>query len=294
MGSHSHLGQALQAHHHHHHHHRGGECEPATAAAARSRWAPKPEQILILESIFNSGMVNPAKDETARIRRLLERFGAVRDANVFYWFQNRRSRSRRRARQLQQQQAGSGPQHPTAAAAAGHVHGANANDGVSLYAMHRHAGQQQQARAAGLPAVAPVVLPPAAVASSPRFFGDEIDTDGGDDLFAISRQMGLMSRGGEQHGCGYVANNDASQSHLLSYQPTGTATTAAAAYIQVSINGVVYEVPGAGALLDLAGTFGRDAMLVHSSGEILPVNENGVLMKSLQMGECYYLVSKST
>lgn len=67
-------------------------------------------------------------------------------------------------------------------------------------------------------------------------------------------------------------------------------TSAAAAYIQVSINGVVYEVPGAGALLDLAGTFGRDAMLVHSSGEILPVNENGVLMKSLQMGECYYLV----
>jgi hypothetical protein len=60
----------------------------------------------------------------------------------------------------------------------------------------------------------------------------------------------------------------------------------------VFINGVVYEVPGGGALLDLAGTFGRDAMLVHSSGEILPVNENGVLMKSLQMGECYYLVGE--
>ena len=56
------------------------------------------------------------------------------------------------------------------------------------------------------------------------------------------------------------------------------------------INGAVYEVPGAGAPLDLAGTFGRDVMLVHSSGEILPVNEHGVLMKSLQMGECYYLV----
>ena len=58
------------------------------------------------------------------------------------------------------------------------------------------------------------------------------------------------------------------------------------------INGVVYEVPGRGALLDLAGTFGRDAMLVHSSGEILPVNENGILMKRLQMGECYYLVGE--
>ncbi|KAL1531096.1 Homeobox domain, variant 2 [Salvia divinorum] len=67
----------------------------------RSRWTPKPEQILILESIFNSGMVNPPKDETVRIRMLLEKFGSVGDANVFYWFQNRRSRSRRRQRQIQ-------------------------------------------------------------------------------------------------------------------------------------------------------------------------------------------------
>lgn len=67
----------------------------------RSRWTPKPEQILILESIFNSGMVNPPKDETIRIRKLLEKFGSVGDANVFYWFQNRRSRSRRRQRQIQ-------------------------------------------------------------------------------------------------------------------------------------------------------------------------------------------------
>ena len=49
-------------------------------------------------------MVNPPKDETVRIRKLLEKFGAVGDANVFYWFQNRRSRSRRRQRQMMQQQ----------------------------------------------------------------------------------------------------------------------------------------------------------------------------------------------
>jgi hypothetical protein len=196
----SHLGQA-QAHH------RGGEGgEPTTA---RSRWAPKPEQILILESIFNSGMVNPAKDDTARIRRLLERFGAVRDANVFYWFQNRRSRSRRRARQLQQA-CGAAPQLPTTATAAvaGNLHGHDFNDSVSLFAMHG----QSQARTAGMPAVAPM---PPAVASSPHFFSDDID--GGDDLFAISRQMGLMSRDGDQHRCGYT-DNDSSQ---LSYQPTG-------------------------------------------------------------------------
>ncbi|KAF4367407.1 hypothetical protein F8388_025825 [Cannabis sativa] len=110
---HHHHHQGQQEHHHHYYssnspngsdqirinnnNNDGGE------PAVRSRWTPKPEQILILESIFNSGMVNPPKDETVRIRKLLEKFGAVGDANVFYWFQNRRSRSRRRQRQLQAQ-----------------------------------------------------------------------------------------------------------------------------------------------------------------------------------------------
>ncbi|RCV30391.1 hypothetical protein SEVIR_6G090000v4 [Setaria viridis] len=254
---------------HHGQAHRSSEGEPTMA---RSRWAPKPEQILILESIFNSGMVNPAKDETARIRRLLERFGAVRDANVFYWFQNRRSRSRRRARQLQQACSATAHQLPAAGVGAGHYHGVN--DNASPFGMNGHS----QVRAGMMPAAAPL---PSVAATAPHFFAEEVDS--GDDLFAISRQMGLMSRGGD-HRCGYTAS-DASQ---MTYQPTGMTS------IQVFINGAVYEVPGAGAPLDLAGTFGHDAMLVHSSGEILPVNEHGVLMKSLQMGECYYLVSRST
>ncbi|KAL6843239.1 hypothetical protein ACP4OV_026952 [Aristida adscensionis] len=271
MDSHSQHGQPPAAHR------CGGDGEPA---AARSRWAPKPEQILILESIFNSGMVNPAKDETARIRRLLERFGAVRDANVFYWFQNRRSRSRRRARQLQQACAAAQLPAAAAAAVAGHFRG-GVNDVTSspcsFGMMHGHG----QARAAGVPTAAPV--PSSVAAAAPHFFADDDAGGGGDDLFAISRQMGLTPRGGDHRGCGYAAN-DATQ--MTSYQPAGTSS------IQVFINGAVYEVPGAGALLDLAGTFGRDAMLVHSSGEILPVNEHGVLMKSLQMGECYYLSFK--
>lgn len=78
-----------------------GNGSERSSEPVRSRWIPKPEQILILESIFNSGMVNPPKEETVRIRKLLEKFGTVGDANVFYWFQNRRSRSRRRQRQLQ-------------------------------------------------------------------------------------------------------------------------------------------------------------------------------------------------
>ncbi|KAM3346743.1 hypothetical protein ACQJBY_020991 [Aegilops geniculata] len=246
--------------------HRGGRSsEGGEPTTTRSRWAPKPEQILILESIFNSGMVNPAKDETARIRLLLERFGAVRDANVFYWFQNRRSRSRRRARQLQQSCGGTGDadQLPSNIAAGQGYHGL----GTTPYnTMQMQYGQLSSGMSA------------AAVTAAPHFLVD--DAGSGDDLFAIPRQMGLIAggRGGENQ-YSYTAT-DASQ---LSYQASVPGTT-----MPVFINGTVYEVPSTG-VLDVAGTFGSDVILVHSSGEILPVNERGVLMKSLQMGECYYL-----
>lgn len=66
----------------------------------KPRWNPKPEQIRILESIFNSGMVNPPRDEIRRIRSQLQIYGQVGDANVFYWFQNRKSRSKHKQRHL--------------------------------------------------------------------------------------------------------------------------------------------------------------------------------------------------
>ncbi|KAI3740680.1 hypothetical protein L2E82_31150 [Cichorium intybus] len=66
----------------------------------KPRWNPKPEQIRILESIFNSGMVNPPRDEIRKIRAQLQEYGQVGDANVFYWFQNRKSRSKHKSRHL--------------------------------------------------------------------------------------------------------------------------------------------------------------------------------------------------
>ncbi|KAK7362761.1 hypothetical protein VNO77_04882 [Canavalia gladiata] len=67
----------------------------------KPRWNPKPEQIRILEAIFNSGMVNPPRDEIRKIRVQLQEYGQVGDANVFYWFQNRKSRSKHKLRHLQ-------------------------------------------------------------------------------------------------------------------------------------------------------------------------------------------------
>ncbi|XP_055805647.1 WUSCHEL-related homeobox 9-like [Solanum dulcamara] len=67
----------------------------------KPRWNPRPEQIRILEAIFNSGMVNPPRDEIRKIRGKLQEYGQVGDANVFYWFQNRKSRSKHKQRHLQ-------------------------------------------------------------------------------------------------------------------------------------------------------------------------------------------------
>ncbi|XP_056175691.1 WUSCHEL-related homeobox 9 isoform X2 [Syzygium oleosum] len=75
-------------------------CEERTPEP-KPRWNPKPEQIRILEAIFDSGMVNPPRDEIRKIRGQLQEYGQVGDANVFYWFQNRKSRSKHKLRHLQ-------------------------------------------------------------------------------------------------------------------------------------------------------------------------------------------------
>ncbi|XP_065050376.1 WUSCHEL-related homeobox 8-like [Musa acuminata AAA Group] len=96
--------------HHHQWQHDINSCHQKTPYASgfeerspepKPRWNPKPEQIRILEAIFNSGMVNPPRDEIRRIRAQLQEYGQVGDANVFYWFQNRKSRSKNKQRHLQ-------------------------------------------------------------------------------------------------------------------------------------------------------------------------------------------------
>lgn len=59
--------------------------------------------------------------------------------------------------------------------------------------------------------------------------------------------------------------------------------------ITVFINEVPSEVPRGP--LDMKAMFGQDVMLVHSSGEPVPVNEIGISLQSLQPGEHYFLVS---
>ncbi|XP_057949268.1 WUSCHEL-related homeobox 6-like [Malania oleifera] len=216
----------------------------------RSRWTPKPEQILILESIFNSGMVNPSKDETVRIRRLLEKLGAVGDANVFYWFQNRRSRSRRLQRQIQASLVGdhAGDQpRPHADATAIHHEGSSSSNGVMGFQMP----------------LSHSFFPPSLPSSCLCTVGS-FSSDGATFHEGIH---GLCSR-----------------SSPIVLEPTE--------FITVFINRLPTDVPRGP--LDMTAMFGEDVVLLHSSGVPVPVNEFGFSDQSLQHGESYFLVSRST
>ncbi|XP_043696498.1 WUSCHEL-related homeobox 11 [Telopea speciosissima] len=228
----------------------------------RSRWTPKPEQILILESIFNSGVVNPPKDETVRIRKLLEKFGTVGDANVFYWFQNRRSRSRRRQRQLQAELAGD-TRIPIV---------------TTSGAIQYHEPTSSAACFATTSSSSSVSVSPAPscfIGSSSSSCGGD---DGIDDLFSFSHQMGLPEI--DQSSTVTPIWCPSNTSHLQ-YQSE---------FITVFINGIPTEVPRGP--LDLKAMFGQDLLLVHSSGVPVPFNEFGISLQSLQLGESYFLVSR--
>ncbi|KAG9458520.1 hypothetical protein H6P81_003028 [Aristolochia fimbriata] len=242
----------------------------------RSRWTPKPEQILILESIFNSGMVNPPKDETVRIRKLLERFGAVGDANVFYWFQNRRSRSRRRQRQIQ-------------------------------------AAQIQADRPdAILPR--PPIPPSAVINILPSVSNSHLLSSSSSPYFPSSSSSAAIAHGASTTLIAGAGDENASDHHLFSIPPPQMgfseieqspilptsmmwpADTSNLHYqqpaglITVFINGVPSEVPRGP--LDMGAMFGQDVILVHSSGEPIPINDFGISLHGLQFGENYFLISR--
>ncbi|KAI0520058.1 hypothetical protein KFK09_007523 [Dendrobium nobile] len=247
---------------------------PASAGEpVRSRWTPKPEQILILESIFESGMVNPAKEETVRIRKLLEKFGSVGDANVFYWFQNRRSRSRRRQRQIQASlaaaSAGKTMEYEKSVSAPAAVAMASCSTSCTS-SSSSSSSSSGGGGGAGFYYGASSSVNPSSMSSLAGFVGSYK----ADDLFSISQQMGAV---GEDI---YTGSYEAAQ---LQYQPGS---------ITVFINGIPSEVPSG--LINMRAMFGHDAMLIHSSGEPLPINEYGILLQSLQMGESYYLVARPT
>ncbi|GMJ08922.1 PRESSED FLOWER 1, PRESSED FLOWER, WUSCHEL RELATED HOMEOBOX 3 [Hibiscus trionum] len=75
--------------------------------AGSSRWCPTPEQVMILEEMYRSGIKTPNASQIQQITSHLSFYGKIEGKNVFYWFQNHKARERQKLRrklQLQQQQ----------------------------------------------------------------------------------------------------------------------------------------------------------------------------------------------
>ncbi|KAK8447101.1 hypothetical protein SEVIR_8G020500v4 [Setaria viridis] len=143
-----------------------------------TRWCPTPEQLMILEEMYRSGVRTPNAAEIQQITAHLAYYGRIEGKNVFYWFQNHKARERQRlrrrlcARHQQQTQPaavapppGPGPSPAGGSSAAGvhpavmqlHHHHPYATCSFMPHHPHHLGGylghQQQQQQAATLPAV---------------------------------------------------------------------------------------------------------------------------------------------
>ncbi|KAG2300268.1 hypothetical protein Bca52824_036740 [Brassica carinata] len=250
----------------------------------RTRWSPKPEQILILESIFNSGIVNPPKDETVRIRKMLEKFGAVGDANVFYWFQNRRSRSRRRQRQLQAANA--------SAIATGGVENSQHMTTMSMHHPYSNSEIDLGFGSCSNPSADYLFNEPSSQVSSFLLGLSSSSLNGGcesnngmGDLFTMygheSNHHPHHHFRHHQHSSNDASISSPSDQNSNNHYQQGLMT--------VFINGVPTEVTHGA--IDVKAMFGEDLVLLHSSGLPLPTDEFGFLMHSLQHGQSYFLTS---
>ena len=76
------------------------ENEERSQRESKPKWNIKPEEIQILESMFNSGVTNPTGDEIERIKAQLQELREIREARVFYWFQSKKARTKQRQRHL--------------------------------------------------------------------------------------------------------------------------------------------------------------------------------------------------
>ena len=63
-----------------------------------TRWCPTPEQLMILEEMYRSGVRTPNASQIQQITAHLSFYGKIEGKNVFYWFQNHKARDRQKLR----------------------------------------------------------------------------------------------------------------------------------------------------------------------------------------------------
>uniref|UniRef100_A0A803LLR2 Homeobox domain-containing protein n=1 Tax=Chenopodium quinoa TaxID=63459 RepID=A0A803LLR2_CHEQI len=270
----------------------------------KPRWNPKPEQIRILEAIFNSGMVNPPRDEIRRIRAQLQEYGQVGDANVFYWFQNRKSRSKHKQRTLQAK---------TTAATAAAATNNNVITNPLFFPLHQSGGGNSFSQ--GLcfgpthhhdDASATINVP----ASSDQAVGGFSSLLLGDMFGGVhSKRDHEVEKLKFQQELSFLVTNPPNTSTCAVTSSSPVVPTAISGSLgqllgvgesaglsgksTVFINGMEFELPVGP--FNVKEEFGEDAVLVHSgSGHPVMTNEWGVTVHPLQHGASYYLVGSVT
>ncbi|KAK8943134.1 WUSCHEL-related homeobox 3A [Platanthera zijinensis] len=63
-----------------------------------TRWCPTPEQLMILEEMYRTGVRTPNASQIQQITSHLSYYGKIEGKNVFYWFQNHKARERQKLR----------------------------------------------------------------------------------------------------------------------------------------------------------------------------------------------------
>ncbi|OVA14475.1 Homeobox domain [Macleaya cordata] len=280
----------------------------------KPRWNPKPEQIRILEAIFNSGMVNPPRDEIRKIRAQLQEYGQVGDANVFYWFQNRKSRSKHKQRHLQNStkslsnvvNQSSSPVTLTApsssSSSSSEKSSPNRNNNKNLFPV----GGVNMIDASNSPTASvnqtyfqtpihqgefshdPFFFPVQQTGNGTVFtqgfcLSSELSNvvqfpTGADQAIGTTCSGILLGELLNQGGGGGVGHGESGE----------MGGPGVAAKSTVFINDVAFEVSVGP--LNVRQAFGYDAVLIHSSGQPVLTNEWGVTLHSLQPGSFYYLV----
>ncbi|KAL3623915.1 Homeobox domain [Castilleja foliolosa] len=232
---------------------------PVEIIPVKTRWNPKPEQILMLESIFNNGMVNPSKEETTSIRILLENYGQLADANIFYWFQNRRSKCRRQiqARRRAIQDAETGGRGGQTIQFADYMSVGSGNKSMSNGTLYTGSGSGSQSYMAGS--------------------SSSVHDTSEDFISFFSPSSGLAQEYEQSPNmCSAAA---AAATYGLNYQPAG---------VIVFINGIMIQIGREP--LNLRTMFEGDFLMYHCSGMPIHVNDDGSVMQNLKHGESYFVV----
>ncbi|KAJ6377239.1 hypothetical protein OIU76_026249 [Salix suchowensis] len=278
----------------------------------KPRWNPKPEQIRILEAIFNSGMVNPPRDEIRKIRAQLQEYGQVGDANVFYWFQNRKSRSKHKLRNFsKQQQITPSTTKPVTTTLTAPSSLSSSSERSSPKVSKRtlslssptYIDASNSPTSSGFASLSyrnVVHVQDHTVGPCTSLLLNEITNSSAskkvnheDKNRKMEPQLSYTATSQAPHSIDLAPLPLSANASTVSIQSTinqvqGPGESGVTARSTVFINDVAFEV--AMGPFNVREAFGDDILLIHSSGQPVLTNEWGVTLDSLQHGALYYLV----